>query len=173
MPSSPPTCLFKRPEVPGDEDDWHVRPVGRDALLKIEPVEVRQGHVEHQAARNPERGLGEKLPPRRKRPRLPAHPAWRAASRAGPSRRRTRQRARAECVTVLVLLTPSVRSQTQRPRRERTEYVRPSGSGCDSDATLTLGSFQRGRPRAAIDACTCTARTRAPRRFRTTRSHAS
>src|SRR5262249_29176922 len=36
--------------APGDEDDRHVGPI-RDTLLQLEAVQVRQTHVEHEAAR--------------------------------------------------------------------------------------------------------------------------
>ena len=41
--------------VAGDEDDRHVDPVGGDALLQIETVEVRKIDVQHQAARGEDR----------------------------------------------------------------------------------------------------------------------
>ena len=56
--------------VAGDEDDRHLRPFG-ELLLEIETVESGQRHVEHEAARNGDARMGQKVLCRREQHRLP------------------------------------------------------------------------------------------------------
>ena len=44
--------------IPRDEDDRHVRPIGSDALLQVEAVEIRKPDVEDQAARRERARMG-------------------------------------------------------------------------------------------------------------------
>lgn len=57
--------------VAGDENDRQVEPLGADTLLQLEPVQVRQRHVQHQAAGSEMPGPVEEFLTRRKRLRLP------------------------------------------------------------------------------------------------------
>ena len=58
--------------VLGDEDDRQLPPFDSDALLKIQPVDVRQGDVEDETAWHRCSGACEKLPRRCERLALPA-----------------------------------------------------------------------------------------------------
>ena len=58
--------------VTGDEDDRHVNPIGGDALLQIETVEVRKSNVKHQAARSKDSWAGQEFLRGRECLRLPA-----------------------------------------------------------------------------------------------------
>jgi hypothetical protein len=47
--------------VARDEDDGHVDPIGSDAFLQIETIEVRKRNVKYQAARGKESWAGEEF----------------------------------------------------------------------------------------------------------------
>ena len=58
--------------VTREEDDGHVAPLRRDALLQLETIEVRKAHVEDQAARSNGSRVVQELVRGRKGRRLPA-----------------------------------------------------------------------------------------------------
>ena len=81
-------------------------PIDGDPLLQIQTVEVRQGHVEHQAARNQGAGAGQEFLRGRERLRLPA-----CASISNSSDSRTEMSSSTTNTTGLVAAAADVRDR--------------------------------------------------------------